>query len=354
MNRRFFSPLPIPEFVPAFSGAEPPPSSPDWLVEYPTAHRALSSLWFSAPVPQPCFILWGKPQAAARPRHRESQLEAVHDDLTRRDAGLPCDVRAFDSAHPQRTDLLPAWVVPVSIRHTFQRDIRASETSRAEQLTHDCHRPSVPGLRRHDCNRFWGGMPPCRKGTPSRTQGTPSSAPKPNAPAWDACATRRYSIQSSRIFSACLLRFAPQVRRTPGRTASSRSGGCPPTCYRSPLRCRSPPYRPQSPPLRRGHVPSFSLFRSSFIHLAHSTTKRRHFSRKPAKKVQKRRSCFWRSSSRFHFAPPFDGSCLIFHRDMQKHTKTPVFWGFFVCFGSSRAGHREIFRARFSCITELR
>ena len=154
--------------------------------------------------------------------------------------------------------------------------------------------------------------------------------------------TKRCSIRWSRTFSAFRSHFAPPVLRTPGRTASSRSGGCPQAWCRSPLCCS------QLPLLRRGHVPSFSLFRSSFIHLAHSTTKRRHFSRKPAKKAQKRRSCFGRSSSRFHFAPPFGGSCLIFHRDKQKHTKTPVFWGFFVCFGSSRAGHREIFRARFA------
>lgn len=28
-----------------------------------------------------------------------------------------------------------------------------------------------------------------------------------------------------------------------------------------------------------------------------------------------------RSSSRFCFSPPLGGSCLIFHRDKQKHTK---------------------------------
>ena len=66
--------------------------------------------------------------------------------------------------------------------------------------THDCHRPSAPGSHRHDCNRFWVGMPLCRKGTPSRTQGTPSSAPKPNAPAWDACATMRSIISRPFIF----------------------------------------------------------------------------------------------------------------------------------------------------------
>jgi len=45
------------------------------------------------------------------------------------------------------------------------------------------------------------------------------------------------------------------------------------------------------------------------------------FFTKSGKKGVKKKELFFRSSSRFHFAPPLGSSCLIFYRDKQKHTK---------------------------------